>query len=137
MTLKAVGGFDISAGKVSSKTIDNKTKQCAVVFFCPAAGAVLQASGNLQKVYSSGEFNTGLSVSTCINGAAGAVAGATGSVCTTIFDSSGMKKNLGFKTPSELLSLENQTISAGGSLGAGGGVSGSICPQLNICSTPK
>lgn len=136
-SFKFVGGFDGLAGSAYSKTDDNKIKSCKLVSFCPSIGAVAQATGNVQKLYSAGEMNSGISISTCATGVAGATVGGTASNCTTIFDSSGIKQNFGFKTPKELYSLSNQTVTVGGVAGAAVGVSGSICPQITICSVPK
>ena len=135
--LKFLGGFDGLAVSAYSKTDDNKLKSCKLVSLCPSIGPVAQATGNVQKLYSAGEMNSGISVSTCATVVGGAAIGVTGSNCTTIFDSSSIKENFGFKTPTELYDLKNQTVTVGGVAGAGLGYSGSICPQITICSVPK
>ena len=136
-SLKVGIGADITGGIVQSKTDSGLYKKCALVSFCPAVGPILQASGGVHGVFSAGEYNTGLSASACATAtAAGGVGGAV-SNCTIFYDSSSKKKNLGFKNGRELFDSSNQTTAIGGVFGASLGVSGALCPQMTICSTPK
>ncbi len=136
-SLKAGVGADITAGLVNSRTQDNKLKKCAVVSFCPSAGPVVQATGGIHKVFSAGEYNNSLSASACVTGTLAVGGGVSAANCTTFYDSSGMRKNLGFKNGRELFDVTNQTTSLGGVVGAAAGVNAAICPQLTLCTVPK
>jgi hypothetical protein len=89
---------------------------------------------------STSELNSGISASSCVNGSGSAVVGATGSVCTTMYDSSGMDlKNgkTGIKTFNDYKNVDNYTGSVGPAVGVALGSDVSFCPQITICSTPK
>ena len=79
-SLKAGVGADVSVGFVGSKTNNGKVKSCGLVSFCPSAGAIVQATGGVHKLYSSGEYNSGISASAC----ATAAAGVGGAICPQI-----------------------------------------------------
>ncbi|MEB6677411.1 RHS repeat-associated core domain-containing protein [Acinetobacter haemolyticus] len=132
-----VGG-DFTAGVVGSKTDVGTAKTCALMSFCPAAGPIVQASAGLHKVFSAGEYNSGISASACATGTAAAGVGGAVSNCTTFYDSSTMtKQNLGFKNGNELFDSSNQTTTVGGVVGASAGVNAAVCPQITICTVPK
>lgn len=136
-SLKVGIGADVTGGIVKSKTDSGLYKRCALVSFCTAAGPIVQASGGVHGVFSAGEYNSGLSASACATVTAAAGVGGAVSNCTTFYDSSGRKKNLGFKSGKELFDPSNQTTAVGGVFGASLGASGALCPQVTICSTPK
>ncbi|MDR0235377.1 RHS repeat-associated core domain-containing protein [Acinetobacter sp.] len=137
---KAIGGFSGAVGLANSETLDGKVKKCGLVFVCPSFGAVVQVTGSVQKMVSTSELNSGISASSCVNGSGSAVVGATGSVCTTMYDSSGMDlKNgkTGIKTFNDYKNVDNYTGSVGPAVGVALGSDVSFCPQITICSTPK
>ncbi|WP_332604544.1 hypothetical protein [Acinetobacter sp. ESBL14] len=137
-SVKAGAGVDITAGIVDSKTDAGTVKKCGLVSFCPAAGPIVQATGGIHKIFSAGEFNSGVSASACSTGTIAAGVDGAVSNCTTFYDSSTMSKtNLGFKNGNELFDSSNQTTTIGGVFGASAGVNAALCPQITICSALK
>uniref|UniRef100_UPI001D1725C2 RHS repeat-associated core domain-containing protein n=1 Tax=Acinetobacter sp. CFCC 11171 TaxID=1775558 RepID=UPI001D1725C2 len=137
---KAIGGFSGAVGLADSQTADGKNKKCGIAYICPSFGAAVEVTGSIQKLVSTSELSSGISASTCVNGAAGALVGAKGSVCTTNFDSSGIdlkNRTTGIKSPKDYASVDNYTGTAGPAIGVALGADVSFCPQITICSAPK
>ena len=140
ISTKGIGGFSAGAGMAESQTAEGKLKSCGIVMFCPSFGVVAEVTGSLQKMVSTSELNSGISASTCVNGTGTLVAGVTGSVCTTNFDSSNMdikNRKSGIKHLSDYADVGNYTATGGVALGVALGADVSFCPQLTICSAPK
>lgn len=137
---KAIGGFSGAVGLADSQTTDGKNKKCGIAYICPSFRAAVEVTGSIQKLVSTSELSSGISASTCVNGAAGALVGAKGSVCTTNFDSSGIdlkNRTTGIKSPKDYASVDNYTGTAGPAIGVALGADVSFCPQITICSAPK